>query len=122
MIDSILNHLEQTTYTQESFERPIQPVLLCILDINMPILDGLQAAKQLKERYEDFNKKIVEANNLVIPKEGSSLFVRPMIVHLTQFDDSFQQLIKEEEKADIYLQKPIAQKELVALLRLIKLV
>ena len=41
MIDSILSHLEQTTYTQESFEIPIQPVLLCILDINMPILDGL---------------------------------------------------------------------------------
>ena len=63
----------------------------------------------------------MEANNLVIPKEDSRLFVRPMIVHLTQFDDAFQQLIKEEEKADIYLQKPIAQKELVALLRLIKL-
>ena len=76
----------------------------------------------MKEKYEDFNKKIVETNNLVIPKEDSSLFVRPMIVHLTQFDDSFQQLIKEEEKADIYLQKPIAQKELVALLRLMKLV
>ena len=88
----------------------------------MPIMDGLEAAKLLKEKYEEFDKRVIEANGLVIPKEGRRLFVRPMIVHLTQFDNTFQQLIKEEEKADIYLQKPLASKELVALLRLLKLV
>ena len=107
MIDQILGNYAQLTYTQETFEKPIQPVLLVILDINMPIMDGLEAAKLLKEKYEDFNKRVAEVNDLVIPKEGRRLFVRPMIVHLTQFDNYFQQFIKEEEKADIYLQKPI---------------
>ena len=62
MFDSIFKNLEQSTYTQESLKNPIQPVILAILDINMPVMDGLQAAKLLKEKFEDFNKKILEAN------------------------------------------------------------
>ena len=48
MFDSIFKNLEQSTYTQESLKNPIQPVILVILDVNMPVMDGLQAANLLK--------------------------------------------------------------------------
>ena len=83
MFDSILKNLEQFTYTQESLKKPIQPVILVILDINMPVMDGLQAANLLKEKFEDFNKKIIEANKLTLPYSGYRPFVRPLLIHLT---------------------------------------
>ena len=83
MFDSIFKNLEQSSYTQESLKTPIQPVILTILDINMPVMDGLQAAKLLKQKFEDFSKKIMAANNLTPPYSGYRFFVRPLLVHLT---------------------------------------
>ena len=37
--------------------KPIQPVSLLMLDINMPIVNGLQALKQIKQKYKDLNDK-----------------------------------------------------------------
>ena len=44
-----------------------------------------------------------------------------MLIHLTQFESNFQQFITEEESADLFMQKPLSQKDLIALLRLLKL-
>ena len=57
------------------------------LDINMPVLDGLETTKLIKQRVEDFNVSLQEsALRLSV--------VRPLIVHLTQYDNSFKQFIR----------------------------
>ena len=43
---------------ETNFEETIQPVPLVILDINMPILDGLQTAKKIKQMFVDLNDSI----------------------------------------------------------------
>ena len=48
--------------------------------------------------------------------------MRPLIVFFSQFDRSqFSGFFTEEEQPEFYLEKPLAVKELVSLLRLIKI-
>ena len=61
----------------------VQPVSILFLDINMPVLDGLETARLIKQRVEDFNAKIHVSNPLLT-------VVRPLIVHLTQYDKTFK--------------------------------
>ena len=70
------------------------PIALIILDINMPVIDGLEAAQLVKERFDDLNQRLIEKNNLLTSSTHSRLVVRPMLVHLTQFDLHFQQFIR----------------------------
>ena len=44
--------------------KPIQPVKLMILDINMPHMDGLQTVKETRALYKEINEKICLANGL----------------------------------------------------------
>ena len=92
-----------------------------LLDINMPVMDGLEAVKLIKKRYDDCNKRILETQRKRGAVTNSQLIVRPMLVHLTQLDYGFQTFITQEEKADMFLQKPLSQKDFIALLRLVKL-
>ena len=70
------------------------PISLIILDINMPVVDGMQAAHLIKQRFDEFNECLIERNNLIADTTNRRLIVRPMLIHLTQFDISFQQFIR----------------------------
>ena len=51
ILDSIeLSHLDE--------ENRVQPVSLLLLDINMPMLTGMEAIKRIKVKYEEANKRI----------------------------------------------------------------
>ena len=86
----------------------------------MPILDGLKTVKHLKQKYKDLNDRL--AYNGRDQGGMTPEIVRPLIVHLTQFEESIKQFIIEEEKADVFLHKPIPDAELLALLKLLRLI
>ena len=46
--ENILNNIEET-------EDPAQPVSLLILDINMPIVNGIDAMKSIMDKYKKIN-------------------------------------------------------------------
>lgn len=83
-MDSILKPIEESgVLSSESFEKPLMPIALIILDINMPMIDGLEAAQLVKERFDELNQRLIEKNNLLASSTHSRLVVRPMLVHLT---------------------------------------
>ena len=108
---------------EKSFESPIQPVALLILDICMPILDGMETVKRVKEKFRQFNEEICKKLVLKLPSASkkNQIVIRPLIIHLSQFDDNFQSFIKEEERADLYISKPVKKQELVSVLKLLRL-
>ena len=53
--DSLLSDIENTLI--EEFV-PFQPVILLLLDINMPILSGIEALKLIKDKYQKLNARI----------------------------------------------------------------
>ena len=60
----------------------------------MPVLDGMQAAHLIKRRFDELNQSLIERSSLIADTTDSRLIVRPMLIHLTQFDTSFQQFIR----------------------------
>ena len=88
------------------------PVSLLILDINMPVLNGLQAAEKIRALYKTGNENL----------SGSKL-MPPVIVFLTQLDfDHMRQLMYLNEEADIFLAKPLTTKNILDLLKLVKII
>ena len=84
-----------------------QPVSLVLLDINMPILNGLETLKLIKEQYSIYNK---------------DKLVRPMICYLSQMNyTTMRSFICLEEEPDCYLEKPLPFNELSALFELLNL-
>ena len=110
VIQAVENILNNNDATQNK-----QPVSLIILDINMPIMDGMETAKRIKQLYDDYNEMLAK----------SSLYhhglVRPFLCHLTQFDKTFKTFMQPEETGDLFLNKPLPHSELVSLLRLLNL-
>ena len=49
--DTVLNTIEADSIRKEC----VQPVSLLLLDINMPIVDGLKTTKLLQEKIDKFN-------------------------------------------------------------------
>ena len=68
----------------------------------MPILDGLETVSRLKEKFKILNKKLKNKYPLRLGIE----IIRPMIIHLTQFESGVTALIKDQEKADLFMTKP----------------
>ena len=64
---------EQTFASPENSAQFIQPIKLILLDINMPILDGLETLKMVKQLFEKYEDKQIQ---------------RPMISYLSQSDYS----------------------------------
>ena len=81
----------------------------------MPVVDGLETTQALKQMFDTFNRKISD-------RGGHTTVLRPLIIHLTQYDNDFKQFIRREEQADLYLQKPISRKDLWTLLKMLKLI
>ena len=49
--DKIFEDLEKHRSEEQSKASTVQPVSLLLLDINMPIVTGIEALKQIKEKY-----------------------------------------------------------------------
>ena len=64
---------------------PIQPVRLVLLDINMPVLDGFETLKKVKEIFDAHNAR---ANDI----EGDDSFPTPRPFVLRPFICLFSQL------------------------------
>ena len=74
---------------------------LLLLDINMPILNGFDTLKLVKERFREYDETVL---------------MRPMICYLSQLDyTGIGTFIKEDELPDCYLEKPLPLSELAAL-------
>ena len=52
-----MNNLKQEPFTIS--ERPIQPISLLLLDINMPNTTGLETLKMIKQKYQEANEELV---------------------------------------------------------------
>ena len=92
---------------------------MLLLDIQMPIINGIQTMKLVKEKFARFNEEI--KLNQMTGKSADDVMLRPLICYLSHFDKEsmFTQMTKEDQ-ADCYLEKPLPLKELICLLRLIK--
>ena len=78
-----------------------------LLDINMPILNGLETLKKIKELFETNDEKKL---------------MRPMICYLSQFDyANMKNFILPDEEPDCYLEKPLPYNELASLFELLKI-
>ena len=87
---------------------------MVLFDISMPQVDGLTATRILKEKFENFNAER--------KRNGSEqLLLRPLICQLTQFGDGIKQFITDEERADLFLRKPLTHRDLSSLLKLLQL-
>ena len=42
----------------------IQPISLLLLDINMPIINGLECAQQVKQLYREINEKLAKEQGI----------------------------------------------------------
>ena len=85
----------------------LQPVSLVFMDINMPILNGLETMRTLKKKFAQYDE---------------SRFIRPVLCYLSQMAQSdMAYFISKEEQADCYLEKPLPYNELFGLLQLLKI-
>ena len=89
-----------------------QPVSLLFLDINLPDKDSLKVAQQIKMQY----KKLQEI-------EQYKKVQRPVICHNSSLNlQQIQSFMYDEEKADLYLNKPIDKKTVVMILKQLQVI
>ena len=54
----VVQHFDDLLKKQSSVEMPFQPITMLLLDIQMPIMTGMQTMKLVKEKFERCNKEI----------------------------------------------------------------
>ena len=107
VLDYIDKVLEDLTFDTAQ-PRVQQPISLILLDINMPILHGLETLPRVMHAFREINNKLP--------------VLRPLICYLSQYDGTIKTFIKvEEEEADCFVEKPLSHKELVNLLEILKI-
>ena len=83
-----------------------QPVSLVLIDINMPILSGLETVPIIKRQFAEFNDALKEGP--LIGSARNFQIVRPPILYFSQHDRvSMSNFISKEEVSDFYLEKPV---------------
>ena len=89
----------------QKIEETHQPVVLLLIDINMPILNGMETVPKIKKLFTEFNNFMREGPSVSGRK---NLVVRPPILYFSQFDrKTMYNFISKEENADFYLEKPV---------------
>ena len=82
------------------------------------MMTGMEALLRIKQKYEALNHEPAVNEST----EKNPRIIRPLICYYSQLDRSTMELyIKEEERADFYLQKPLPPDELKSLLKLINI-
>ena len=57
VVSLLIEHLEEIENNRTGIISPYQPVTLLLLDINMPMLNGFETTKAVKDLYQQFNEK-----------------------------------------------------------------
>ena len=98
-------------HSNESNDVQTQPIALLFLDINMPLVDGFETSARVKQLFELHNQ------------ENEIKLLRPMICFLSHLDpENMTHFITEQEKPEIYFEKPVSKDELASLATLINLI
>ena len=85
---------------QTEIEASIQPVRLILLDINMPVLDGFETLKKIKEIFEAHNARANdrEGHYSYPATVARPLVLRPFICLFSQLDGrQFAPFLKKAE-------------------------
>ena len=61
VIDYCEKQFEEILYKQDTEETPCQPISVLLLDINMPMLNGIEALILLKEKFKQYNSNLLAA-------------------------------------------------------------
>ena len=78
----------------------IQPVSLLLLDINMPIMHGLECSQKVNQMYREANQKRLVKNQPPL--------ISPLTCFMTQTPyQVLKTLIKDDEMTDLYFEKPM---------------
>ena len=67
VIESLELMLNSIDVNDSIGNKPLHPITLALLDINMPILNGFETLKQLKEMFNRHNKRL---NSLMPQVQG----------------------------------------------------
>ena len=100
--------------------KPIQPVKLMILDINMPHMDGLQTVKETRALYKEINERVCLANGL--DPIYDQILYRPMLIYMSKHEENIQLFMEDQERADLFVNKPIERDDILSILRILKIV
>ena len=133
---------EEVENGSDDYKINIQPVSLLILDINMPIVTGLQICARVKALYSEKQTEIdasLQNSRLEEKKEeendeekqieshtGNKMIVqivRPMIVFVSSHDyNTMKLLCHETEKADCFFRKPFKMVQLRSIMQKLRLI
>ena len=90
----------------------------------MPGLTGIEACGLIKEEYRICNERLNDRNrdmNQIETMPTRQYVLRPLICYTSQYEYAmFVHFVTEEEKPEIYLDKPVPVREINGLLKLVK--
>ena len=80
----------------------------------MPIMTGIEAIILIKKLYADYNRTHMARRGVCL--------VRPAIFFFSQYSKhQMNHFIKEDEHSDFYLEKPVPESEIWALITLLNI-
>ena len=80
----VVQHFDDLLKKQSLIELPCQPVTLLLLDIQMPIMNGIQTMKLVKEKFARFNEELKLKQ--MTGKSLDDVVLRPLICYLSHYD------------------------------------
>ena len=80
----------------------------------MPIMTGIEAIKIIKKLFSDYNSDQMSGKR--------AFLVRPVIIYFSQYNKhQMKNFITEEEQGDFFLEKPVPETEIRALVKLLNI-
>lgn len=105
-IDKVQAEVKQAVAKRQIGEMPIiEPVVLLILDLQMPIKTGFQVVVEVKKFYVEMQKKHSELT-----------FIEPAFVFLTAFSSQALRMHLKKMQIKYCLEKPVGKDQLLAVI------